>query len=236
MNSEMYEVGGMNRHRYELTIQQHRLLMCVVGMINRNDAATKWYLLPIKEYGKLCNVDVCRGGYYYNNLVDDAREMSMEYPQSPTWFSDVRKTAGEAAFSVRVNEFCLPYLAYLRRKYRSPRLNTVRRFKYMRSVMLYDLLLANGARRRLPQTIFFDLGILRENLNAQTYARWYDFDRYVLAKAVAEINNYSPDIHISYTTRKTGRSISAVVFTVEQPTPFAALTASRNRRQELDGY
>lgn len=133
-----------------------------------------------------------------------------------------------------------PYLFQLKAFYTQYPLESILAFHSTYTVRLYELLRSyvyqSKLERGITQTVMIELSELRDNLDVDKYPKWYDFDRYVLAKAVAEINNYSTDIHVSYTTRKTGRSISAIVFAVEQPTPLAALTASRNRRQELDGY
>lgn len=238
----------IQRSRYSLTLQQQRLLLFAISKIKPNDDPDTWYEFDLKELCDVCGIDTKTRCVYYdifwdalNVLLQRHRGIKLDGGHaSISWLGDAETFEGNTRVRLRFNYFMAPYLFRLKEFYTQYSLESILAFHSTYSIRLYEVLLSyiyqSKLDRDISQTVEIKLADLREMLDVDAYPKWYDFDRYVLAKAVAEINNYSPDIHISYTTRKTGRSISAVVFTVEQPTPFAALTASRNRRQELDGY
>lgn len=234
--------------RYSLTLQQQRIILYAISKVKPDDDPDTWYEMDLRDMCKVCGIDLDSGGTYYGVLKDNLNALlQRRWGVTPdgghasiSWLGDVETNAGDTKIRLRFNYFMAPYLFRLRAFYTQYPLEAVLAFHSTYSIRLYELLISYSYKNKLDQyvsqDITVDLLVLRKCLDVNGYARWVDFDRFVLAKAVAEINTYSPDIHVSYTTRKTGRSVSAVVFTVEQPTPIAALTASRNRREELDGY
>lgn len=237
----------IQRNRYSLTLQQHRIILYLISKIKPDDTIDTWYTFDIKSLCEVCGIRV-RGGYYYESIKADLRQldktdfyiMPNDEEWSIAWLGAVRMNKGDSTVKVRFHPNIEPFLFRLREFYTQYPLESVLAFKSSYSIRLYETLQSYISSRKLsrdiPQQVDLTLDEFRRCLDVQSYPRWADLDRHVLSKGVAEINTYSPDIHVSYTTRKTGRSVSAVVFTVEQPTPLASLTASRNRRQELDGY
>lgn len=233
--------------RYSLTLQQHKLLLYFISKIKPDDAVTTWYTADIKDICRVCGITM-HGGYYHATIKQDLLKMTERsygiMPNGETWtlswLGDVRWSKGSTMVSVIFSPTMTPFLFALRAFYTQYPLEWVLALKTVYGLRLLELLLSyiyqSKLNRDIPQDVVLPLEQIRNDLDASAYSKWYDLDRYAIAKAVADINKYSPDIHVTYKPRKTGRSVSAVVFTVEQPTPIAALTASRNRREELDGY
>lgn len=93
--------------------------------------------------------------------------------------------------------------------------NTIK-FKSVYSVRLYELL-TQWKKAEAYKMPFFDLLRLRGQLGIEDheYTRMYDFKKYVLDKAVKEINTHS-DIRVSYEQKKNGREIVGFRFKLHQ--------------------
>ena len=93
--------------------------------------------------------------------------------------------------------------------------NTVK-FKSVYSVRLYELLAQwkNADMRKIP---IFELQTFRKQLGVEDdeYIRMFDFKKYVLDKAINEINKHS-DLVVSYEKKKKGRVISGFKFKISE--------------------
>ena len=78
------------------------------------------------------------------------------------------------------------------------------------SIRLYELLKSYEYRHGHT----FDIDDLRVKLSAQNYDRFPDFRRFVLDKAISEINELS-DIIVSYAIEKKGKRFAKVSFTIK---------------------
>ena len=105
--------------------------------------------------------------------------------------------------------------------------NTIN-FKSVYSVRLYELLKQwkKSDPKKMPM---FELQKLRGQLGVadDDYSRMYDFKRYVLDKAVTEINEHS-DLDVSYTQRKKGRVIIGFDFKIKTKREEKNITPERD--------
>ena len=62
-------------------------------------------------------------------------------------------------------------------------------------------------------TIAFDIGELKELVNAECYTNFTDFKRFVIVTAVSEIEALS-DINVTYEVIKSGRKYDKILFSI----------------------
>lgn len=112
--------------------------------------------------------------------------------------------------------------------------NTIK-FKSVYSVRLYELMAQwkNADQRRMP---IFELQKFRAQLGIKDdeYARMFDFKKYVLDKAIKEINKHS-DLIVAYEQEKRGREIIGFRFQIseKQAENFANKEVRMNDKQRF---
>ena len=132
------------------------------------------------------------------------------------WISTASYIDGAGAVQLRFATDMLPYITRLETEFTSYRLEKIGRMTSVHAVRMYELLvqyLDIGKRE-------FGISQLKETLGiADCYTSIKDFKKYVLDAAVSQINEHS-DIRVSYTQRKTGRTVTHLIFAIKpEPKP-----------------
>ena len=141
--------------------------------------------------------------------------------ETVSWFSKVKMNKGQGTVSVKFDETIQDYLFLLQNKYTQYKLSTPLAFKSKYSIRLYELLLSYTKKTEIENgienEIYFSPDELKERLDGQSYAKFYDFRRFVLDKSIEEINQYSEDINVRYTCEYKGKQIQQVFFYIKSP-------------------
>ena len=204
--------------RCDLTLNQQKLVLAVVSMINRNDEDFKEYFISVKEFMGLMNL---KGESLYSELRRSAKELKSKVLIIPregkkelftSWFSDIEMDyEGRVGFSF--SKKLKPYLLQLKQQFTAYQLKNILMLKSKYSVRIYELLkqYQNIECRR------FDLMEFRELLfiEPEKYQKFGNFKARILVPSVKDINTHT-DIHIDYTLHKTGRTVTAVEFCIEK--------------------
>lgn len=127
------------------------------------------------------------------------------------WISTASYIDGMGAVQLRFATDLLPYITRLESEFTVYRLEKIGRMTSAHAVRLYELLvqyLTIGKRE-------IELAWLKKTLGlADEYKAIKDFKKRVLDTAVQQVNEHS-DIRVSYTQRKTGRTVSHLIFTIK---------------------
>lgn len=135
------------------------------------------------------------------------------------WISKSSYISGAGLIQLQFGQDMVPYIARLEKEFTVYRLEKIGRMSSAHAVRMYELLvqyLGIGQRE-------IDIAWLRGVLQlTNEYAAIKDFKKRVIDVAVEQINQYS-DIRIAYTQRKTGRTVSHLIFDIQpEPKPKAA--------------
>ena len=127
------------------------------------------------------------------------------------WISTASYIDGAGAVQLRFATDMLPYITRLETEFTSYRLEKIGRMTSVHAVRMYELLVQYlGIGKREIEIVW-----LKETLGiADEYPRMDNFKRRVLEPALAQINEHS-DIRVSYTQRKTGRTVSHLIFAIK---------------------
>lgn len=127
------------------------------------------------------------------------------------WISTASYIDGAGAVQLRFATDMLPYITRLETEFTSYRLEKIGRMSSVHAVRLYELLvqyLSIGKRE-------IEIVWLKETLGiADAYSRIESLKRSVIEPALAQINEHS-DIRVSYTQRKTGRTVTHLIFAIK---------------------
>lgn len=208
--------------RFSLTAQKFDLLTCLIGKIKRSDSPDTVYEISVKEFCEATGKKYIDGesGYYYTTikadlleiankgtymLMDDGREHIFR------WLEDVICEKGSGTIQVVFHPRARPYLFELTKNFTSYPVEHILALETMAAKRLYEILYSYKALGRR----MIEINALKRELNAQGYDRIYDFRKYILDKAIDEINKYT-DIEVSYKTKNAPKSkkIVGIDFTI----------------------
>lgn len=237
----------IRKTRYNLTTQQQKIILFAISKIKPNDAPTQKYEISIDELCDACGIDLDSGGTYYKTIKEDLQKLTTRlWVQMPdksestvSWICDADIIPLKGTVDITFHPKMAPYLFELHERYTQYQLEKVLVFKSKYAIRLYEILrsymtqqeIDNGIEKEIP----FSLEELREVLAINSYSLWADFDRFVIRKAINEINLFSDEIHIDYDTYKTkGKKIDKIIFIITKPRALQIIQAHEGKRQRLN--
>ena len=236
----------IQKSRFSLSLQAQRCLLFAISRIKFSDLPSTEYTFSIKDICDACGIDMKTHGDYYSlmkaelkALRDNSIWITNEEGKEETvsWFSKVKINKGTGTVSVKFDESIEEYLFLLQNRYTQYQLSTPLAFKSKYSIRLYELLLSYIKKSDLDNgkenEINFTPEELKERLDAQNYTKFYDFRRFVLDKAIEEINTYSEDINVSYDYFYKGKVATMVNFII---TDAGAKQAYKARQAKKGKY
>ena len=247
-SQEQYVVKSnelIQKGRYNLTVQQQKLVLYAISKIKKGDQADKWYELSIDEVCSVIGVELDTGGTYYRRIKDDFLKLTnrhwVEFPDGSegtcSWFSDAYVIPLSGTVQVRFHEKLAPHLFELVNRYTQYQLYEVLTLRGKYSIRLYELLrsylMQDELRNGKEKEVDYSVDELRGLLCCESYTRWAEFDRCVLRKAVDEINQCSDIVRISYETLKRGKNVVRIIFIITYPNMVQKLMAHEEQRKRL---
>ena len=219
----------IQKGRYNLTTQQQKIVLYAISKIKKNDDPATEYELSIDELCAVCGLNIDSGGFYYQALKHDMRRLGTpEWVQFEdksewliSWFRDVCIIPLSGTVYITFHPKIWKYLFELRERYTQYHLSEVLVFKNKYAIRLYEILRSYFTQEELnsgvEKEITIPLDHLRNQLCITAYPQWKEFNRNVIKKAIDEINQYTEQMKIEYTTGRTGRTITEIRFTVNAP-------------------
>jgi len=235
----------IQKGRYNLTVQQQKLVLYAISKIKKGDQPDQWYELSIEEVCSVMGLKYDNTGYYYKAIKDDLKYLTS--PQwvkledksewSVSWFGSVGIVPLSGTVYVKFHEMLEPHLFELVNRYTQYQLYEVLTLKGKYSIRLYELLrsylMQDELRKGKEKEVDYSVDELRSLLCCDSYKKWPEFERCVLRKAVDEINKCSDIVRISYDTIKRGKSVVRITFIITYPTMMEKLMAHEEQRKRL---
>lgn len=207
----------ITRSRFSLTLQQQKILLYLISRIKPTDEIGTIYELPISDFKKVCGYD---NDYYYKAIKDDIKKLHdtsswIEIEKGRevlfSWIDKAEINRNSGVIKIAFHSTVSPYLFELREKYTQYNLLNILCLSHKYSIRLYEYLLAN----KYKKTFEVSIDELKKRIDAESYTIFGNFKNRVLIPAVLDINDYT-DINIEYTFKKTGKTITSIVFKITQ--------------------
>lgn len=227
----------IQQSRFSMTVQESKIILFLISKIKPMDVGNEVYSISVREFNKVCNIDYNSGKNYADakkalKAIAD-KSIWVRQPDGDEillrWLNHVRLNKETNCFDITFHEDMLPYLYDLQTRYTRYCLNNVLTMKSKYGIRLYELLKSYQFRKEAS----FSVDELRKRLDAEKYERYPDFRRFVLEKAIEDINECS-DISVSYTPYSSGnrRGIDYITFTVKEPSyPEGKMRESRKSKK-----
>ncbi len=193
--------------RYKLNPLELKIILSVVGMIDKDDSDFWTYQIKAKDLAD-----------DYKDVKRSCRSLMQKVFEIDTgdgwimmsWFSSIEYKHKSGLIQCHFDPKLKPYLLQLKDNFTAYTLKSVLPMRSSYSIRIYELL-------KQYETIgsrVFNLDELLQVLQVpKSYHVWRDFNKRVLEPAEKEINKHS-DIKISYQPVKTGRKITAINFRI----------------------
>lgn len=226
--------------RYDLTLKELKLLGYLISLVKPNDAADKKYTMTIKEYCKVRGIDDGSGKNYTDikKTLKALRDKSFWIQNEDGteilvgWLGGANLIKRTGKVNIWFDAELQKYIVGLRGNYTQYELLATLPMKSAYSIRLYELLKSYSYNHRKVQ---IPIDELRERTGSKDmYDDFRNFRRRVLDTAVREINLYT-DLEVSYSTVKTVKTVTAIIFYLKKKTLNERLAAYDAADKELDG-
>ncbi|MNB86946.1 Replication initiation protein [compost metagenome] len=208
---------------YRLDLIEQRIILYAImeARETQKGLTDDFVTIEAKRFSSMFKME---GGAVYNQLktamdtlfnrhivVHDIHpESGYERVSKVRWISTASYIDGAGAVQLRFSTDMLPYITRLETEFTSYRLEKIGRMSSVHAVRLYELLvqyLSIGKRE-------VEIAWLKETFGmTDEYPRIDSLKKRVIDVAVAQINEFS-DIRVSYTQRKTGRTVTHLLFAI----------------------
>lgn len=236
--------------RYDLNIYELKALAFVFSKIKPTDGPFQEYEFTLKEYCQVMGLNYNDTAGNYKTIKKTFNGMLGKYFWVPNenggqtsihWLEKVRieKVKREKSekdtiewwkIKVRLDEDLQTYLLGLYKNFTEYELLSTLALKSSYSFRLYELLKSYA----FLKVKKFDLEELRENIAASHYHNFKDFRKFVLDKAVKEINKYT-DIEVSYEKELEGRRVVGIRFRIKKKDNIQRYKSFKTAEAEIDG-
>lgn len=233
---------------FSMTLNQIRLLLFMISKIKPKDDISTIYTISISDYCRVCNIDASQGWHYANvkNSLDEIDKVRLWIVDTDDkgktkrtrlqWFHQLIINDGSGRIEYNFNENMKQYLFSLEGKYMLAYLEYILPMNSKYSVRLYNLLKSVEHMKSVQDDGYhITLEDFKLRTDATNYDRYPDLRRWVIEKAVDEINAYT-DILVEWKKEKEGRSVKKLIFHIKRPSEEQAQKRRDKRYLALGLY
>lgn len=226
----------VQKARYDLTLQELKILAFVFSMIKPTDKVGQCYTLSIKDFCKVCGI--APSGKNYDDVKRLAKQLRdksfylMDENGDETtvgWLSKVRCSRRNGNVTVEFDRDMERYVHDLIGNYTQYSLLSTLPMKSRYSFRLFEILHSYAYQHSHE----FDIDDLKRQICAEVYVNFKDFRKKVLEIATKEINEYT-DLSVTWEPVKKGRKVVAVRFFIEQLDSWGQYYANARATKALE--
>lgn len=212
------------RHDTSWNIQQQKVYYYLASLIKGDDEPETVYQFKLDSMRK--TLGMTESGTNYQDIMnilkylrDHSQWIRNERGKlevvSILQSVEISDTTGNA--EIKFHRLIQPYLFQLRDHYTREEFGVLLTFSCKYTSELYLMLLSYFHEYKKDETqVMFKLNEIKERL-ACKYDRWIDIKRFVIEKAVEEINSFSYRMRVEYEPIGVKNKITAVIFYLKKP-------------------
>lgn len=224
--------------KYKLSATEQKVLLFSISKIKPKDVLNQTYQFKIKDFCDVVGINYSSGSNIksikktitdLNNKSFFVQVNNKEY-ELVNWYNRVKISEEDGVIYYSFGDFVNRYLLDLTSNFTHYSLLSVLPMKGSASIRLYELLKAKRGKNITENIISIDE--LQEKLLTK-YARYTEFRRKAIDKAVEEINMFT-DIHVDFEPIREGREIKYIKFIIRNLKPAEAMANCTRAYAELD--
>ena len=240
-NKDHYAVmaNEIIRGKQTMSLQEARLIRLLIMQIKKDDADFKTYKVNIHDLANFLDVDS-------SNLYREIREIcqslmtrTIKIQKGNEWkifqWLQLAEYDGKGTITLMLSNQIAPYLLQLKSWFTKYQLKNILAMKSFYSIRLYELLkLTVGEDRKKTMKYVFEIQYLREYFECKIkFKQVGEFKKRVLDIAVRDISEYS-EYNCTYKCQKTGRTITEIIFLLEEKEEPKARREEKQGNQEQE--
>ena len=212
----------IQKSRFNLTLQQQKIVLYLISQIERNDKEFKLYSFSIQQFCKVCGINYT-SGKNYNDLKEAIKEIAQKVlwiklpngkETTVRWIEKAYIDRKTGTIEIRLDEDMKPYLLQLKDNFTQYELVWTLKFNSKYSIRLYELIKSIHYHELDPYERTYDIDELKRLLDAEVYKTYQHFKDRALQIAVDEINSTSDKL-VSFTPIKNGRAVKKILLHIE---------------------
>lgn len=230
----------IQKSRFNLTLQQQKIVLYLISQIERNDKEFKLYSFSIQQFCKVCGINYT-SGKNYNDLKEAIKEIAQKVlwiklpngkETTVRWIEKAYIDRNTGTIEIRLDEDMKPYLLQLRDNFTQYELVWTLQFNSKYSIRLYELIKSIHYHDLDPYERTYDIDELKRLLDAETYKTYQHFKDRALQVAVDEINSTSDKL-VSFVPIKDGRAVKKIRLHIESKDQGERIKLRKAIEQEL---
>lgn len=209
----------VQKARYDLNITELKMLAFIISKIKPGDTELQEHAFSIKDFCQICGIDYTSGKNYerVKTLLKGLRDKSFwvmdenGHEVLVGWLQKARVSKGSGVIKVRLDEDLHKYLIGIINNRTQYEFLSTLPMKSEYSFRIYELLKSYAFTGKHE----FYTEDLKRQLMAEHYKNFKDFRRFVIERAIKEINLYT-DLEVSWEPEYYGRKVEKVIFHIRQ--------------------
>lgn len=210
--------NGLIEAKYKLTLEEQRIILYVVSLIESTDEDFKEYEVSIKAFSELANLKAGNQYKEFKRICTSLISKTLVIKESDnsitvtSWLSSANYNNGTGIIKLSFSPKLKPYLLQLKKNFTSYSLTNVLYLKSIYSIRIFELL---KQYEKLSYRIF-ELEDLKKILcveNVKSYNKYADFKRFVILAAQNELKEKC-DIYFDFEEIKEVRRVAKIKFLI----------------------
>lgn len=230
----------IQKSRFSLTLQQQKILLCLISQITPFDEDFKLYDFSIVDFCKACGIDYENGKNYRDlkaaikEIADKSLWITIDENEETLirWIEKPYINKNDGIVKIRLDRDMMPFLLQLKQNFTQYEIIWTLHFKSKYSIRLYELVKSIHYHELELYKRKYTVDELKKLLDGEKYKEYRDFKRRVLVSSIAEINQFS-DKTVSFEEMKQGRKVVAIEFTITSKDSIAALKIRNDIEKEF---
>jgi plasmid replication initiation protein len=227
---------------YSLTLQEHKIILTLISMVQPDDEDLKSYEFKIKTFIKLlglkgqsCYSEIPRITKELMQKVFTIRDTEANETIQLAWLSSVKYNNNNGTVSLKFDSNLKPYILKLKEYYTSYKLSNILMFKSTYSIRVYEILKRYENPKKHISTIIIKLDELKKmaGANEKYFDKYANFKLRCIKPAQKELKKFS-DIYFDFEEIKESRRVDAIKFNILKNNPEVLTLPSISENQEID--
>jgi len=208
----------IQKSRFNLKVQEQKIILYLISKIKPEDMELKEHSFEIQDFCTVCGLNPYNGAnyVYIKKTLKDLRDKSIWITLADgsettlSWFDYITIKKNTGLVIIKISDRMKPYLIQLKQQYTQYELLYTLAMKSQYSLRLYEILKSYENFHRKT----FEIDDLKKKLSAENYTMFSDFQRFVLDRALREIEEFS-DLNVTYKIIKDSRRYAKIEFSIE---------------------
>lgn len=214
---KVIKANELIQHRtHMLSVQEQKIILFLISQLKPDQKEFEYQTFDIIDFCEACGIDASQGKNYADlrKSVQTLSDKSMwvigqETDTLMRWISNAKIEKGQGKIEIRFDEEMKPFLLELKNRYTQFDLIYTLTMRSKYSVRLYEIL---KSYEKIGAPVQLSLDRFQQLIGSE-YGRWQDIKRRIVEPAIKEINEVG-DLRVLYTTKKKGKAIVGITFSV----------------------